>query len=102
MADNEFLWNQFCKLGEMMGDGLHHEDDGAWIPKEYKRLMKILCPEISNEARKTKADKIDSQMVNLLSQRKCECGGDLKQSRKGSKICYCIVCNKRYKAKAKK
>jgi hypothetical protein len=29
--DNEHLWRQFCKLGEMMGDGLHYEPDGKWI-----------------------------------------------------------------------
>ena len=27
MNGNEHLWRQFEKLGEMMGDGLHHEPD---------------------------------------------------------------------------
>ena len=42
MRENEFEWNQFCRIGEMMGDGLHYEADGKWISKEYKRLAKIL------------------------------------------------------------
>ena len=45
MNGNEHLWRQFEKLGEMMGDGLHHEADGKWISVEYKKLAKILCPE---------------------------------------------------------
>ena len=31
--DNEHLWRQFCRLGEMMGDGLHYEPDGKWIER---------------------------------------------------------------------
>lgn len=38
MNGNEHLWRQFEKLGEMMGDGLHHEADGKWISVEYKKL----------------------------------------------------------------
>ena len=30
------------QLGDMMGDGLHHEPDGYWIPKEYKRILRAL------------------------------------------------------------
>ena len=63
--DNEFEWNQFCRLGEMMGDGLHHEPDGKWISKEYRRLSRILVPEIKEaeqKARKAKAENIQRQM----------------------------------------
>jgi len=45
--ENAFEWNQFCRLGEMIGDGLHYED--KWISKEYKRLAKILLPETQEE-----------------------------------------------------
>ena len=38
--ENEFEWRQFCRLGEMIGDGLHYEE--SWISKEYKRLQKNL------------------------------------------------------------
>ena len=47
--DNEHLWRQFCRLGEMMGDGLHYEPDGKWIAKEYRQLAKILIPEMKEE-----------------------------------------------------
>lgn len=103
--ENEFEWNQFCKLGEMMGDGLHHEPDGKWISREYRRLAKILIPEIKEqdkERRKLKAKSVDTQMQKLLEVKTCSCGGKLRQSRAGSKIAYCTVCNGRYKARTVK
>lgn len=105
--DNEVEWNQFCKLGEMMGDGLHNEPDGKWITKDYNRLAKILIPELkeeSKERRRLKAISIDSQMVKLIEKIKCSCGGNLKQARSGSKVAYCQNedCKKRYKANKKK
>lgn len=102
---NDRLWNQFAKLGEMMGDGLHHESDGKWITKEYNKLAKILIPELkekSKERRKIKSQRINEQMINLLAIKKCMCGGSLSQSRSGSKICYCTICNKRYQASSNK
>ena len=56
----DFLWTQFCRLGEMIGDGLHNEPDGRWISKEYSRLRRILIPvtkeeyDAKREWRKTK------------------------------------------------
>ena len=102
---NEFLWRQFCKLGEMMGDGLHYEADGKWIPKEYRKLAKILIPEMKEEnaiKRKLKAANIDTQMAKLLEVKKCNCGGNIKQARSGAKVAYCEKCNARYVAKPKK
>ncbi len=99
--NNSHLWNQFIKLGEMMGDGLHHESDGKWISREYKKLSKILVPEIKEvdqKKRKLKAENINKQIANLILIKKCSCGGSLKQGRAGSKICYCTICNNRYKA----
>jgi len=99
--ENQHLWNQFVKLGDMMGDGLHHESDGKWISREYNKLAKILIPEIKEAEqvrRKRKADNTNEQMAKLLEVKKCTCGGNLKQSRSGSKICYCDICKKRYKA----
>ena len=43
---NEHFWRRFCRLGEMMGDGLHYEPDGKWIAKEYRKLAKMLIPEM--------------------------------------------------------
>lgn len=101
--DNEYEWNQFIKLGDMMGDGLHHEE--PWIAKEYKRLAKILVPEIrevEKNRRKRKALNTDEQMKKLISVKTCQCGGSLRQSRSGSIIAYCNVCNTRFKATSKK
>ena len=103
--NNEFEWRQFCKLGEMMGDGLHHEADGKWIVKEYKRLSKLLLPNLPNNdkiKRKQKAESIDKQMQQILLKKFCSCGGILKQKRSGTKVAYCQTCNARYVAKYKK
>jgi hypothetical protein len=102
--ENKHLWDQFCKLGEMMGDGLHHEPDGKWISREYKKLSKILVPEIKEVEQKRRIQKnglVDQQINNLLADKKCSCGGSLRQSRSGSKILYCTVCPLRYKATSK-
>lgn len=101
---NEHLWRQFCRLGEMIGDGLHYESDGKWISAEYKRLAKILIPEDKKEhgiIRKIKNANIDSQMAKLLELRKCDCGGEIKQKRSGAKVAYCQSCNQRYVARTK-
>lgn len=95
MSD-DFLSNQLIKLGDMMGDGLHHEE--PWIAKEYGRVLKALHPEIFKEKRKVKAIFTNSQMDKLLATKKCDCGGTYKQSRSGSKVAYCMICNKRVKA----
>lgn len=99
---NEFEWRQFCRLGEMIGDGLHYED--PWISKEYKRLQKILLPETKKQKeRKSKARKIKNEVINSqinarLKTDKCKCGSELKQTRSGSKTVCCmdIECGKKY------
>ncbi len=103
--DNEHEWNQFIRLGDMMGDGEHHEPGGKWITKEYNRLARILVPEIKEQAaaqRKLKALRTDESIKKLLETIPCSCGGRLKQKRSGTKIVYCEVCDKRYKAVTKK
>lgn len=105
VRDNDFEWNQFIKLGEMMGDGLHHEPDGKWITRDYNRLAKILIPELKEETkerRKRKALRINEQLAKLILDKKCKCGGELKQKRSGTKVVYCIVCDARYVAVTKK
>jgi hypothetical protein len=103
--ENEFEWNQFCRLGEMMGDGLHREPGGSWISRDYARLSKILIPEIkeaSKVTRKLKADAVDRNIAKLLENRNCNCGGKLIQKRKGTKVVYCQICNARYIAHNRK
>jgi len=106
--ENEFEWNQFIRLGEMIGDGLHNEPDGKWISKEYRRLMVLLNPDIKQslaDQRKAKNERIDNQILKLIATSKCtqkDCGGQLYQSRSGSKIMFCSKCKTRYKAISKK
>jgi hypothetical protein len=104
--NNELAWSQFCKLGEMIGDGLHYEE--PWISKEYNRLRKILLPETKEEkeykrnATKIKNERINNQIVEKLKVDRCSCGAELKQIRSGSKKVKCSSCDKRYKYGTKK
>lgn len=105
--DDSFQWEQFCRLGEMMGDGLHHEPDGKWITREYNRLAKLLVPEIAEAMsirRRERNARTNESISNLLATIKCTgCGeGKLSQSRSGSRVLYCGTCGSRYKAVTKK
>lgn len=98
--NNEFEWNQFCKLGEMIGDGLHYEE--PWIAKEYKRLGKILMPEAYAEQRKAKSKSINDAVKKRLLKDKCsKCSSELKQVRAGSYIVKCVQCGARFKYRKK-
>lgn len=107
--DNQHLWDRFIRLGEMIGDGLHYEE--PWISKDYKQLMKILCPPtpeekaIKSEIRRKKNENIDKQIQERLITDKCsKCNSDLKQTRKGSKVVQCVNkdCKARYQYRSKK
>lgn len=94
--DNEFEWSQFCRLGEMIGDGLHHED--KWISKEYNRLAKILIPEAFTEQNKIKNDKRNDAISKKLLVDRCgKCGSEMKQTRSGSFIVKCTKCGAKFK-----
>lgn len=103
ITDNKFEWEQFCRLGEMIGDGLHYEE--PWISKEYRRLRKILLPETKEEKeykqqiRKLKNENINKQINEKLKTDRCKCGANLKQIRSGSKTVKCVRCGNRYKYK---
>lgn len=99
MANNDFLSNQLIKLGDMMGDGLHNDPGGKWISREYKRICKILHPEFFP---KKDTSKRDESVALWCSSHKCQlCGGDLKQTRKGSIRVICVKCNQRFQLKHK-
>ncbi|MCK5607659.1 zf-TFIIB domain-containing protein [Candidatus Pacearchaeota archaeon] len=95
----KFLWEQFCRLGERIGDG----DHDPWMAREYKRLSKILVPEIKEMYKKRRAAKTKSMnnaVKKYLDFHKCpKCKGELRQSRSGSVICYCLNCKGRFKLK---
>ena len=115
------LNNQLIKLGDMMGDGLHHESDGKWISTEYKRVFEaIIKIEASNgdefaidylnkkkdlkQKRKVaRWNNLQPQIEALLKEKKSVCCNEqLVQYRKSSLILQCTKCLKRYKLKTKK
>lgn len=99
--DNQHLWDRFIRLGDMLGDG----DYEPWVAREYKKLLKILCPPTPEEkARKAEIRRnIDKQLEEKLKTDKCfKCNSNLKQTRKGSKVVQCIneECKARYQYRA--
>ncbi len=78
-----------------MGDGLHHEPNGKWIEREYKKTLKLLGIKSTNNTRNT--ENIDSFMVERCNKEKCKCGGALKQVRRGSFIAKCSICGEKYR-----
>lgn len=50
MADNQHLWDRFARLGEMMGDGLHHEDKS--IVAEHRKCQRRL-PKFLTDSKQT-------------------------------------------------
>lgn len=88
--DKDFLHRQLIKLGDMMGDGLHKEPDGKWISREYAKIAKKLgyAP-----PRRNNSEKINAAMAERVKQVSCQkCGGELKQTRKGSMRAKCQTC----------
>ena len=91
------LHADLVKLGDMMGDGLHHEPGGRWIAKEYARVAKALGYTMPRSSRV--AD-IDKAMASLLQTTSCpDCMGALKQTRSGSRRVQCTDCQRRYQFK---
>lgn len=97
---NEHLHEQLVKLGDMMGDGLHHEE--PWIAREYGKIMRRLYPDEFKEQRQRKNQATNKRMADLLLNKTCLCGATLKQTRSGSTKCICISCGKMFKARRKK
>lgn len=102
-SDKADLHRQLVRLGDMMGDGLHHEPDGKWISKEYRRVAKALgydMPPIkrqSDPAREQRTEAINQRMLERIRDVPCQkCGGILKQVRSGSVKADCEICGLRY------
>lgn len=89
------LYDRLVKLGDMMGDGLHLEPDGKWISREYRSTLKQLGLDVKLP-RKNNSALINERMVQRVQEVKCACGGQLKQTRKGSKRAQCQSCPKKY------
>ncbi|MBI9112424.1 hypothetical protein [Maridesulfovibrio ferrireducens] len=93
---NAHLHRQLIKLGDMMGDGLHHEPGGKWIEREYRKILKALGI-LPKTKRRNNSKKINELMVERTAAVKCQCGGELKQTRSGSMIGACAECGNKYK-----
>ena len=92
----DFLHRQLIRLGDMMGDGLHHEPDGKWIEREYAQTAKALG---YGPPRKNNSVAINERMKTRVTEVKCQksgCGGELKQTRSGSKRGICSKCSAKY------
>lgn len=93
MNDNDFLYRQLVKLGDMMGDDLHLEPGGKWIEKEYKRI----CRQLGIIKRENHSLQINEFMSKRTDAVRCDCGGKLEQTRSGSFVAKCSECGKKYK-----
>ncbi|MCG7545347.1 hypothetical protein MHM93_14295 [Pseudoalteromonas sp. MM17-2] len=99
--NKERLHRQLVRLGDMMGDGLHHEPDGKWIAKEYRRVAKALGYPVEPQ-RKSNVEGINKMMANYLNGKSCtECNGQLKQTRSGAKRMVCLSCGAKFQVKTK-
>ncbi|QIB09015.1 Zn-dependent oligopeptidase (plasmid) [Pseudomonas fluorescens] len=90
------LYRQLVQLGDMLGDGLGHEPDEAWIKTEYRRVCKALgitAPRRNNNAA------INTLVAKHLETARCECGGQFKQNRSGSMRVFCTACCANYRLK---
>jgi hypothetical protein len=92
----EFYQRQLIRLGDMMGDGEHHEPGGKWIAREYRKTM-VALGIVPKKKRPNRTPKIDEQMQRRVSEVKCgKCGGELKQTRSGSKRATCQGCDAKW------
>lgn len=91
IQNKDHLYKQLIQLGDMMGDGLHYEPGGKWIPKEYKKILKALG---IGPKKKNNLKSINKQMLKRLKDVNCSlCDGILKQTRSGSMRGKCICCS---------
>lgn len=93
----EILHNQLIKLGDMMSDGLHLEEGGSWISREYKSVCRKLYPEFFPKKDFTNRNKA---VKDFCDRHSCEhCEGGLKQTRSGSLRVICTQCGQKYQLK---
>jgi len=92
--NKDFLHRQLVKLGDMMGDGLHHEPDGKWIAREYKKTCRALGigPKRRNNTATNNA--VMAERIKNVACQKCQ--GELKQTRSGSLRASCVDCGAKF------
>lgn len=97
------LLGQLVKLGDMIGDGLDREPDGAWIRREYRKIAKALGHIPSKPRRKNTPEmttEINDRMAERCAEERCpHCKLErttLKQARSGSMSAKCTICGRSY------
>lgn len=91
------LSDQLIRLGDMIGDGLHHEPDGGWITKEYRRVARALGHKMPSKPRRNNSAQINERMAERVKECRCgKCSGKLKQKRAGSVKAACVDCKAVY------
>lgn len=93
----DVLYERLIRLGDMMGDGLHHEPDGKWISREYGKIVRTLGI-VPPKDRGPSITKIDERMKGRVAVVKCgKCGdGRLIQTRSGSRRAQCAQCGAKW------
>lgn len=101
MTDEERdrLHRRLERLGDMMGNEEHHEEGGEWIEKEYKMTFYTLYPEMRPKKDFSTRDNAISKWCE--SNRCRRCGGELKQTKKGSLRVVCKNCKTKYQLRIK-
>lgn len=99
MNDNKaYLYERLIKLGDLISDGCHLESDGKWIENEYKQTMRLLgIKSPVKKKRQYAPSQIDEFMKKRCIDVACECGGELRQTRKGAFTAKCTNCGRKYK-----
>lgn len=94
------LQHQLVRLGDMLGDGLGDEPDGAWIGREYRATCKALG--ILPKRRRNVAG-TNARVAEALQRMPCPgCGGMLQQTRSGALRAKCPTCAKTYQLSAQR
>lgn len=93
-ATSKRLHASLVKLGDMMGDGLHHEPEGKRIAREYALIAKALG---YGPKRRKNSEAINVAMAGILAKALCsKCSGALKQTKSGALRAVCVSCGARF------
>lgn len=94
------LYNRLIKLGDLLSD---HVDDPAFckeVGREYRAVAKALGL-IKSTPRRNHAPMINASVAKYLETARCDCGGQLVQTRSGAKRAECVSCRKKYQLSSK-
>lgn len=102
-----WLYHQLDRCGQMIAEDDEWGEARRDYNREYRRIIKALArlePEKWREFRFTQkpSEKYDAKVAEFCQQHKCrKCGGQMKQSRRGSLRIVCQECGAKYQLKTK-